>query len=650
MNNGLNVALAACLGCLALPAQAEVVLDPYLKADTYESIKISPTGAFYAATLTLPDRTVLIILRRSDKQVMARAMGAEHSTIANYWWVNDNRVVTAMAAKRGPRDAPTSTGELHAVNADGTGGKKLIGNVEPSRAGQQATIYGGKYQYAELIDTLPRDDQYALVAMSEFDSNPVTRVVRMNVDSGRFTEVASISLRRASFVADSDGVVRLAFGADRDNNSELRYRDDSESPWRALNEEKTSGHVEWPLGFSADNRTVYLQVQQDKGPDALFAYDTGSGQRTRLPGDAVVDPEWIVRWGSDRAPVGATFASDRRRTVFFDAGSDAEKVQRTLEKAFPDQSVLITSATTDGQLLVVRVTSDANPGDFYLYDQKDKTASLIFSRRASLDPAQSARTRSIELKARDGLALHGFLTLPPGKGEASLPMVVLPHGGPFGITDTADFDEEVQMLAQAGYAVLRINYRGSGGYGRAFLHAGARQWGKAMQDDVSDATRWAVAQKIADPARICIYGASYGAYAAMMALARDPDLFRCGVGYVGVYDLPLMYSEDAAGDRSSRIWLDGWVGAPDTLAAVSPSRLAASITKPVFLAAGGADTRAPIAHSKRMEKALKEAGIVPEVLYFPTEGHGFYTLAHRQEYYVKLFDFLSRHIGGAKAK
>ena len=182
------------------------------------------------------------------------------------------------------------------------------------------------------------------------------------------------------------------------------------------------------------------------------------------------------------------------------------------------------------------------------------------------------------------------------------------------------------------------------------MHAGAKEWGGHMQDDVTDATRWATAQGIADPKRICIYGASYGAYAAMMALAREPALYRCGVGYVGVYDLPMMCRDGARQATYVKNWFNDWLGEVASLAALSPTQQAAKITQPVFLAAGGKDWRAPIAHSERMEKALKAAGNAPETLYFATEGHGFYTADHRREYYAKLLEFLSRNIGGAKAK
>ncbi|MGH8027188.1 MAG: alpha/beta hydrolase family protein, partial [Pseudoxanthomonas sp.] len=301
-------------------------------------------------------------------------------------------------------------------------------------------------------------------------------------------------------------------------------------------------------------------------------------------------------------------------------------------------------------LLVVRTWSDTSPGDYYLYDTEDRRADLIFSQRSWFDSERMAPLRAIELKARDGLTLRGYLTVPKGAEAKNLPMVVVPHGGPYGVFDEWGFDDEAQMLSQAGYAVLRINFRGSGNHGRRFLNAGAREWGLKMQDDVTDATRWAIEQKIADPGRICIYGASYGGYAALAGVSKEPDLYRCAVGYVGVYDLTMMHRVESRESTSMRNWTADWLGQRDSLAAVSPTNTAARIKAPVFLAAGGEDETAPIAHSKRMAKALKASGVAVETLYFDTEGHGFYTEPHRREFYTKLLDFLSRNIGGAKAK
>jgi dipeptidyl aminopeptidase/acylaminoacyl peptidase len=227
-----------------------------------------------------------------------------------------------------------------------------------------------------------------------------------------------------------------------------------------------------------------------------------------------------------------------------------------------------------------------------------------------------------------------------------LPLVVIPHGGPFGIYDVWGFDTDAQMLAAAGYAVLQPNFRGSGNHGRAFEQAGAGQWGKAMQDDVTDATRWAIEQGIADPKRICIHGASYGAYAALMGAAREPELYRCASGYIGVYDLPLMHTRgDVQKRRSGETYLREWIGPAESLRGVSPVNLAGQIKAPVFLAAGGEDQRAPIAHTERMQKALQKAGVPVETLTFKTEGHGFYDPEHRKEYYARLLAFFDKHLG-----
>lgn len=275
----------------------------------------------------------------------------------------------------------------------------------------------------------------------------------------------------------------------------------------------------------------------------------------------------------------------------------------------------------------------------------------MISRRDWFDPERTATVQPIALQARDGVPLHGYLTLPRTGAANNLPMVVMPHGGPFEIFDSWQFDDDAQLLAQAGYAVLQINFRGSGNYGRAFQHAGARQWGGTMQNDVTDATRWAVTQGYADARKICIFGASYGAYAALMGAAKEPGLYACAAGYVGVYDLPMMFtSGDIQKRGSGENYLKQWLGDPVTLAARSPVHLAKQIKVPVFLAAGGEDERAPIQHSKRMEAALRQAGTPVETLYYDTEGHGFYTEPHRRAFYTQLLTFLAKSLDGAKAK
>jgi dipeptidyl aminopeptidase/acylaminoacyl peptidase len=641
-----------CIAVAAMLAAAPVAavdLAQFLKQDGLEKIKISPTGEYYAMTMPLEDRTALVVIRRSDKQVTAKVGGEKHSLVDGFWWANNERIVVSMAEKFGSEDQPYATGELYAINADGSQPKLLVSPYGTDNPVNAIRIGGAEPRAASLIDDLPDDDRHVLIGMSTYSANPTTHVERLNIYTGKLWRVASAPIRRARFATDAQGMVRFARGAGNDNISKLYYRDGNEAEWRLMNDEAKTHRVEIPLGFSADGRTAYLQTEHAQGPDAIVAVNLDSGDRRELLRDATVDPYVILRQHNAAEPVGALFTSDRARSRFFDETSSTARMYRALEKAFPDNALSITSATRDGRLLLLSVWSDRNVGDFYLYDTAEKRADRIFSRREWLDPALMAPSRAVKLKARDGLALHGFLTVPRNAATEPPPLVVMPHGGPFGIFDEWSFDIETQMLAQSGYAVLRVNFRGSGNYGRAFHQAGARQWGGTMQHDLTDATRWAIEQKIADPQRICIYGASYGAYAAMMGAAMEPALYRCAAGYVGVYDLPAMHKDDAGVTRWLETWVNEWVGERSTLASRSPTTLAGNIKVPVFMAAGGKDERAPISHSKKMEKALKAAGTPVETLYFPTEGHGFYTEPHRREYYTRLLAFLARHLGGDTA-
>ena len=646
----ISKAMALLLAwCICAPAFAQVDLDAYLRRDTYERIKISPTGEYLAVTLPLEDRTVLAIMRRADKVITAKAMGGEHSLVDDFWWANDERVVVSMAQRLGTQDAPFATGELHAVNADGSKGMLL---ASPQGVNDEVNI-GVIRMIADpavfMIDPLAGDERNILVSAMRLTTDPQTYVEKMDIYNRRRTTVATAPVRNATFAVDNAGEVRFARGAGYDNVSKLYYREARGQDWRLINDQAETDVVVNALGFSHDGRTAYLSAEMPGGPDAIFAYDPATDTRAQLMRDPIADPWAVIERLDSHEPAGARFMSDGIRSRFFDEASPTARLYRSLEKAFPGQALAVTSTTRDGRLALLQVWSDRNNGDFYLFDTVRKSADLLYSRREWFDPARVPASRAIEVTARDGMKLHGYLTLPMGK-EQPLPLVVLAHGGPFGVFDEWGFDDDSQMLADAGYAVLRLNFRGSGNHGRDYKNAGARQWGRTMQDDLTDATQWAIKEQIADPARICIHGASYGGYAALMGVAKEPSLYACAVGYVGVYDLEKMHKDDASHSRSWRTWTSEWLGDRAALAEVSPVNLAGRIKAPVFLAAGGQDERAPVEHTRKMEKALKEAGVPVESLYFKSEGHGFFTEPHRREYYTRLLAFLSEHLGGAKAK
>lgn len=644
--------LLAMLACAqAAPAFAQVDLEPFLKEDPYQQLKISPKGDYLATTSPVEDRTVLVVLRLPDLTITASVGGDRNSVVDEFWWANNERVVVALADKFGSRDTPSPTGKLHAVNADGTKGRVLASPYGDEEDGSPIGNGMTTQRYYLMSDPLPNDDRNVLVEAIPLTSNDAyVRLEKLDIYTRRRTLAATVPVRRGKFLADAQGVVRFARGRDSDNTQRLYYRADQEAEWQLVNDEKTSRHSEYPLGFSADGKTAYLQVEQASGPDRIFAWNPADGHYTELLKDDTVDPMQILYDLDGRTPIGAQYMTDRVRNRFFDDKHPTARLYRSLEKAFPQDAFSITSVTDDRRLAVIYIWSDRNNGDYFLFNLETKTAKRLLGRREWMNPAQMPANRAISYTTRDGLTVHGYLTLPLNAPAGPLPMVLLPHGGPYGIYDSWGFDDDAVLLSQAGYAVLRVNYRGSGNYGTAFTQSGAREWGGKMQDDLTDATHWAIEQKIADPKRICIYGASYGAYAALMGVAREPDLYQCAAGYVGVYDLGKTHRQESNQSRSGRTWVGDWMGSPETLAARSPVNLADRIKVPVFLAAGGKDDRAPIAQSKAMEKALEKNKVPVESLYYPNEGHGFYTADHKREYYTRLLAFLARHLGGQTAK
>jgi len=628
-----------------------VDLDRYLRQEAFADIKISPGGEYVAATVPIEAGTALAIYRIADMKMVGTFRPPRNNHAHTFDWVSNERLLVGMAQKLGVLDRPAPTGELFGINANGKGGELLVGyRTAETGLGTNIKVKPAGMVAAFLTDELKDDDRNVLVAVTPFTDNAATQIERMDVSTGRRNAVARAPIAQAAFTIDARGEVRFAYGVGPDQKKKLYYRAGASSEWILLHDEALNPRNEAAIGFSADGRLAYLQVEQAEGPDVIVSWDPQSNERRTVLRDEIADPARIIHRPGTQVPVGALFMGTTPRTRFFDETSEDARLYRSLETAL-GAPVYITSSTRNGSTVLVESWSGRNPGDFYLYDTLGKRARHLISRSDWIDPAQSADVRAISLQARDGRPLHGFLTVPPGVPMRALPMVVVPHGGPIGVLDDGTYSTETQMLAAAGYAVLQVNFRGSAGYGRAHAQAARKQWGAAMQDDVTDATRWAIEQGIADRERICIYGASYGAYAALMGTVREPGLYRCAAGYVGIYDLPLMYARgDIQSDESGLIYLREWLGRPKDLVERSPVNLAAQVGVPVLLAAGREDQRAPVLHTERMEAALKQAGTPVQALYYKNEGHGLYNLANQRDYYGHLLAFLSRSLGGATAQ
>jgi dipeptidyl aminopeptidase/acylaminoacyl peptidase len=373
-----------------------------------------------------------------------------------------------------------------------------------------------------------------------------------------------------------------------------------------------------------------------------------TGDRRLVAHNDVVPASEFVRDDATGRLVAVEFEPDLPTYAFLEPAHPLSRMLQGMLAARPDEHVELINATDDDGKALVRVYSDRDPGQYLVVDAARMSAETIGSVRPWIEPGQMAETSAFHIPASDGFRIHGYVTLPRRSPSAAAPpMVVLPHGGPHGVRDYWEFNPQVQLLASEGFAVLQVNFRGSGGYGSAYQEAGYRRWGSRVVQDIVDATRFAVRKGFADPTRICIYGASFGGYAAVQAAVLAPDLFRCAVGYAGIYDLTLLAKRgDIALRRSGRGYVRAVAGDDDaTLQQQSPALHADQVKAQVMLIHGKRDQRAPIEHAEALRDALTARGHPPEWIVEPKEAHGFYDEGARERMYTRMVRFLKENTG-----
>jgi dipeptidyl aminopeptidase/acylaminoacyl peptidase len=641
--------LLPLLGAAEAPvASALPPIEHFVERDAFLDVKISPDGKHLAANMPVERGSALFMLDTETLERKGHFYAGKDLEVANFWWSSDERLLISPAQRFLGDEAPTFTGEIYAVDVDGTQPAALVGyRADDGRRHTRIKQRESERVWARPIDVLPGAEREALVQIEPWSTrmSNFASIERLQTSTGRREKVAMSPVTRASFLTDAEGNLRFAQGSTTENSFELYHRPAEGGEWSLVNAQHMSGMQASALGFSSDGDSAYLQVSRSEGPDAVERLDIASGERTEIYRHERRDPAGPILTLDGSAVIGVFVRDPQLRMHFFEPDHPDARLLQSLAAAFKGHDVVVTSATADGRMAILFVYSDRNPGEYFLFNIETKHARHIGSRGRALVPEQMGSTRAVQIEARDGLQLDALLTLPPGAGEKNLPLVVHPHGGPFDVEDTWGFDPTVQLMATRGFAVLQVNFRGSGGFGSAFERAGYLQWGRAMQDDLTDATRWAIDQGIAAAGRICIFGASYGGYASLMGAAKEPDLYACAAGDIGVYDLELMHSRgDVQQVKWGRNFLRDTLG-EEALREHSPVHLADRIRASVFLTAGENDRRAPIQHTELMEAALKKAGVPVESLYFRGEGHGYYSVDNKLKFHQQLLAFLDRHIG-----
>jgi len=498
---------------------------------------------------------------------------------------------------------------------------------------------------AAIVDALVDDAEHILVQHNRRDKRAFD-VYRVNVKTGAEALVAQNPGNVVGWQTDHAGRVRIGVASDGVNNT-LIYRADEREPFKPIitTDFKTSVG---PQFFDADNKTVYAISNRGRDKSALVAIDPATpAEETLIFEHPKVDLFSASFSRKRKLMTQADYQVDKAERHYFDA--QTRTLYGRIEAKLPGYEIGLQSATLDEDKFIVAAANDRSQGSRYIYDAKADTLSKLGDITPWLNPAHMAPMKPISFKARDGLEIPGYLTLPVGKPAKNLACIVNPHGGPWA-RDGWGFNPEVQFLANRGYCVLQLNFRGSTGYGRKFWEASFKQWGLAMQDDVSDGVKWLVDQGIADPKRIGIYGASYGGYATLAGVTKTPELYAAAVNYVGVSNLFTFMNTIPPYWEPFRKQMYEMVGNPEDpkdkerMTATSPALNAAKIKTPLLVAQGARDPRVNKAESDQIVAALKARGVDVQYIVKDNEGHGFANEENRFEFYNAMEAFFGKHL------
>ncbi len=620
-------------------AGKELPVEYFFKNYEFSQLSLSPDGTHLAAIAPVGSSRNLVVIDRATMKPLA-VTSLSKRDVGSYQWASNKRLLFSV------EEDGNESFALNAVNIDGSKPRVL------TKASKGIQLIP---RYTRMVDRLKQDDRHVIVISNERKAQ-FPDLYRMDIFTGKKKRLTSNPGDFIGWGMDWDHKIRIAMrqvvSKDKsDASTELLYRDTEDSPWKVLSTTRLGEEATEYAGFTEDNRQLYIRSALGRDRMALYRMDPQTGNKQLLFGHDEVDVGGPGFSPKDHRALGVGYVTDKPHMHYLD--KKFGDIQKALDKALPNTLNRITSLTDDEKTAVVIAASDKTPGTYYLLETEPKLKLTYLAQIADrIKPEDMADMQPIHYKARDGLLIHGYLTLPKGAAGKPVPLIIHPHGGPYGPRDIWGWNPEVQFLANRGYAVLQMNYRGSGGYGNKFQVGAWKQWGLQMQDDISDAVKWAISEGIADPKRVCIYGASYGGYATLAGLTMTPDLYQCGIDYVGVVDLEMLEKWDTKHDREGGItaWFHHAIGNPDNpedrarMKKTSPVNLLSKLDDPLFIIHGRRDPRVEIAQAEKLMDRLDDLNKPYIKLIKKKEGHGFRREKNKLELYKMMDKFLKEHL------
>lgn len=600
-----------------------IPLKDFFKNPDIAYFMLSPVGDKIAFTKPYKNRMNVFTSTLGGKDT-TQITFIEDRDVQGYFWKTNNRIIY-MRDNGGDENF-----HLYAVDADGKNQKDLTPFDKVN---------------VQIVDDLEENENEVLIGMNK--ENPeLFDVYRLNINTGALILEAKNPGGVSNWVTDHNGVVRIAMQSDGVNTVML-YRDDVKQPFKKVLTTNFKESVN-PLFFTFDNKHVYASSNLGRDKSAIVKFDVANGKEMELIFEhPEVDVDDLSYSQKRKVLTEISYTTAKEETKYLD--KETEAIYNKLKEKLGDKyEIMITSSNKNEDKLLVRTISDRSLGASYFYDVAKNDLVKIADRAPWINENHMSEMKPISYQSKDGLTINGYLTLPKGVEAKNLPVVVNPHGGPWA-RDEWGWNPEVQFLANRGYAVLQMNFRGSTGYGRKFWEASFKQWGKTMQQDITDGVNYLIKEGIADPKRVAIYGASYGGYATLAGLTYTPNLYACGVDYVGVSNLFTFMKTIPPYWKPYLDMMYEMVGNPtkDTalLREASPVYHADKITVPLFIAQGANDPRVNKAESDQIVEALKKRNIQVEYMVKDNEGHGFGNEENQFDFYGAMEKFLAKHIG-----
>nr|WP_315060285.1 S9 family peptidase [uncultured Lysinibacillus sp.] len=599
----------------------EISVEDFMKNPGNFGYELSPDGNYITFSSAWENRANVFVKKMNDDSEPVRVSNSKDRDVAGFYWKDNNLLY--VKDKGGDENF-----HIYSTTFNGSEEKDLTPYPNVT-VGILSGLQGVKDEI--------------LIMMNKEDAT-VFDVYKLNVKTGETTHVAKNPGNITSWLADRNGNVRIAVASDGVEGTIL-YRDSEKDEFKPFIEMEAGDEV-MPLAFSKDNQYIYATSNKGRDKVEVVKYDLKGNEEVIMSNDQVDVSGVLYSAEHDKLLYGA-YITDKPHYQFFD--ENFEKLFRKIQSKLNvhESELGINDYNKEMTKFIVSVSSDTVYGKYYYYDSTTDELTELATLSPWLNPNELAEMHPISYKSRDGLTIHGYLTLPKNKEAKDLPLIVNPHGGPWA-RDMWGFNPEVQLLANRGYAVLQVNFRSSTGYGKEFLRAGNKQWGLKIQDDITDGVQWAIDQGIADPDRIGIYGASFGGYATLAGITYTPDLYAAAVDYVGVSNIFTLLNTIPPYWETMRNMFYERVGHPEKdkelLTAVSPVFHADKIKTPLFVAQGANDPRVNKAESDQIVEALRARGVDVEYMLKDNEGHGFANEENRIEFYNAMVKFFDSHL------